>query len=187
MSRCTVWSIDWAAATNFKRSDGGRSSGVYFVALPGDEVVVVKPDDDVVADYAGFLIAEQCGVPQPMMRVVRLDSAEGGLIHATLRRIEHEKPLKDRCQPPVDQILSGLPCVLVMEFVKGASLKARRSVLGGSGARPAVVTHPRPHRLCDPPLPVMSPMFTTSGTRNGAPGRPRGRRCLLCARVRPAR
>ena len=89
-------------------------------------MAVVKPDDDVVADYAGFLIAEQCGVTQPMMRVVRLDSAEGVCIHASLRRIEREKPLKDRCQPPVDQILSGLPCVLVMGFVKGASLKVRR-------------------------------------------------------------
>ena len=121
-----VWSIDWANAINFKRSDGGRSSGVYFVSLPGGEVAVVKPDDDVVADYAGFLIAEQCGVNQPMMRVVRLDSAEGVCIHASLRRIERKKPLKDRCQPPVDQILSGLPCVLVMGFVKGASLKVRR-------------------------------------------------------------
>ena len=39
------------------RQDGGRSSGVYFVQLPGDQLVVVKPDDEVVADYCGYLLA----------------------------------------------------------------------------------------------------------------------------------
>lgn len=29
-----LWRIDWGRAINFKRSEGGRSSGVYFVMLP---------------------------------------------------------------------------------------------------------------------------------------------------------
>jgi len=31
-----LWQIEWGEAINFKRSDGGMSSGVYFVVLPED-------------------------------------------------------------------------------------------------------------------------------------------------------
>lgn len=48
----SIWAIDWTTALNFKRSDGGRSSGVYFVQLPGGQLVVVKPDDEVSAARA---------------------------------------------------------------------------------------------------------------------------------------
>ena len=53
----SIWQVEWGAALNFKRSDGGRCSGVYFVLLPGSRLVVVKPDADVVADYCGYMIA----------------------------------------------------------------------------------------------------------------------------------
>ena len=63
-----LWEIQWDSALNFKRSDGGRSSGVYFVALPGNRVVVVKPDDELVSDYCGHMLAHYLGVAQPDMR-----------------------------------------------------------------------------------------------------------------------
>ena len=36
----SIWEVDWGAALNFKRSDGGRCSGVYFVLMPGSRLVV---------------------------------------------------------------------------------------------------------------------------------------------------
>jgi len=119
----SIWSIDWTAALNFKRSDGGRSSGVYFVVLPGNQLVVVKPDDEVVADYCGYLLACYFRVDHPEMRVVKIESAEGGAIRDALERLDGEKPLSQRASPPIREVLSGVPSVLVMNFVRGRSLK----------------------------------------------------------------
>ena len=122
----SIWDVEWEEAMNFKRSDGGRSSGVYFVQLPGDRVVVVKPDDEVVADYCGFVLALYFDVHHPDMRVVRLDSAEGKRITGALTRLDAAKPRKQRAKPPIATTLAAVPSVLVMNLVRGRSLKASR-------------------------------------------------------------
>ena len=119
----SIWDVEWEEASNFKRSDGGRSSGVYFVQLPGDRVVVVKPDDEVVADYCGFVLALYFDVHHPDMRVVRLDSAEGKRITGALTRLDAAKPRKQRAKPPIATTLAAVPSVLVMNLVRGRSLK----------------------------------------------------------------
>jgi len=127
LSKCepaaSIWDVDWAAATNFKRSDGGRSSGVYFVLLPGQRCVVVKPDAEVVADYCGHLIGTALGVRAPEMRCVLTASEEGLALEAALSRLDAAKPLKQRSSPPVAAVLAAVPTCLVMEFVPGVSLK----------------------------------------------------------------
>ena len=93
-----LWKVDWGSAINFKRSDGGRSSGVYFVALPDERIVVLKPDEELVSDYCGSLLASSLGVAQPDMRLVRLSDPEGREIVRTLKRLEEAKPRSERTQ-----------------------------------------------------------------------------------------
>ena len=117
----SIWEIDWSKATNFKRSCGGRSSGVYFVALPDDRIVVVKPDDESIADYCGSLLATYFGVSSPAMRLVRTREAEGAQIIAMLSELNAQKPLSERSA--VSELFAAVPAILIMNFVAGQSLK----------------------------------------------------------------
>ncbi len=118
-----LWGIDWAQARNFKRSDGGCSSGVYFVQLPGDEVAVLKPDEDFVADYAGYCLGRFFGIEQPEMRAIARASEEFAEIVKAVERIQAQKPASERRGASVSELLSAVPALLVMNFVTGKSLK----------------------------------------------------------------
>jgi len=86
-------------------------------------LVVVKPDEELVSDYCGALLAHALGVAQPEMRLVRLADSEGQQIVQALTRLDAAKPIKERSQPPIGELLANVPAVVVMNFVKGRSLK----------------------------------------------------------------
>eukprot|EP00051_Salpingoeca_urceolata_P016943 m.228034 g.228034 ORF g.228034 m.228034 type:complete len:575 (+) comp18824_c0_seq2:214-1938(+) len=113
--------IDWSQAEKLQRSVSGRSSGVFFVAFPGNQVLIVKPDPEIAAAVLGATLAEFLGVRVPATRMVYTDEEEGQRICECLGALDESKPASEQLH--LRMTLQDMPAVLLMEFVAGASLE----------------------------------------------------------------
>ena len=133
--------VDWSKASFVQRSGGGCSSGVFFVEFAAEVgtpsfdiirsesgviaplAVLVKPDDDTIADVMGTRLADLFGIKTPRLRVLEKESPEGASLYAALVAIDEGRPAIARCKIPVRQALD-FPLLLVQEFARGRTLAA---------------------------------------------------------------
>jgi hypothetical protein len=62
--------IDWNLDYRIKRSDQGRTSGVYFISFPDHDIendLVLKPSRDMISEFLAFRLASEIGILTPRM------------------------------------------------------------------------------------------------------------------------
>eukprot|EP00743_Colponemidia_sp_Colp-15_P001356 GILK01001486.1.p1 GENE.GILK01001486.1~~GILK01001486.1.p1 ORF type:complete len:380 (+),score=61.32 GILK01001486.1:39-1142(+) len=115
----SIDSCRWSQAESASMSDEG-SSGVFFVRMRGNSVVVVKGSQSIAEEFFAYQLCEKLNIPCPCTRLIQYTDDEYNRLKRCLRQLlSRDEGMAIKAERALDR-----PFFLVMEYVNGETFDA---------------------------------------------------------------